>query len=347
MAAIARPLRRDHGIDAAGMIAEFPETLMIPPRQGLRPVDADQIRLTLAGIGQCQGSSDDDERFTRLIRWFAETDLDYDPPSPEEKLQVTTAEAAAYLGIEEDHPALQRIRAMCGLDHLCVSASGSDQNGWRFRIDSDIWRFRHAQDLADLARIRQEWIDQGTAESARRQAHAAGLDGEADAPGPTAAADGSDLAGPLEIITQLLRRFPAVVRELGMRHAQRPAMAQINDEYDVQDLLRSILTGLFGDVRGEEPTPSHGGLASRMDLYLKNEKIVIETKMTRAGLTQRKVAEELAIDKEFYRSHDGCRSLVCFVFDPGRHLRSPAALESDLTDLSSQVPTIVIVSPSD
>ena len=48
------------------MIAEFPETLMIPPREGLRPVDSNQIRLRLAGIGQCQGSADDNERFTRL-----------------------------------------------------------------------------------------------------------------------------------------------------------------------------------------------------------------------------------------------------------------------------------------
>jgi hypothetical protein len=84
-----------------------------------------------------------------------------------------------------------------------------------------------------------------------------------------------------------------------------------------------------------------------MDFYLKNERIVIETKMTRAGLTQRKVAEELAIDKELYRSHDGCRALVCFVYDPGGHLRNPAALENDLTDLSGPMPTIVIVAPSD
>jgi hypothetical protein len=350
-AEISRPLRRGHGIDAAGVIAEFPETLMIPPRQGLRPVDGDQIRLSLAGIGQCDGSGDDDERFTRLIRWFAEKDLDYDPASPEVKLQVSAAEAAAYLGIEEDHPALRRIRAMCGLDHLCVSTSGSDETGWNFHIDSDIWRFQQAQDLADLARIRQEWVDQGAAESARRWARAAGPEGEADAPGPTGPVTAdqadSDQAAPLAIITRLLRRFPAIVRELGIRHGQRPAMAQVNDEYDLQDLLRSILVGFFGDVRGEEPTPSHGGLASRMDLFLKNEKIVIETKMTRAGLNQRKVAQELAVDKELYRSHDGCRALVCFVYDPGRHLRNPAALENDLTDLSGPVPTIVIVAPYD
>ena len=133
----------------------------------------------------------------------AEKDLDYDPASPEEKLQVTTAEAAACLGIEEDHPALRRIRAMCGLDHLCVSTSGSDESGWNFRIDSDIWRFRDAQDLADLARIRQEWIDQGAAESARRRAGAAGLGDEADAAGPA-------------------ERWPALVLISGSRTGSHP-----------------------------------------------------------------------------------------------------------------------------
>jgi hypothetical protein len=54
----------------------------------------------------------------------------------------------------------------------------------------------------------------------------------------------------------LLRRFPAVVRNLRMRHGQRSAMARVNGEYDVQDLLRGILAGLFGDVRGEKPTPT-------------------------------------------------------------------------------------------
>lgn len=72
---------------------------------------------------------------------------------------------------------------------------------------------------------------------------------------------------------------------------------EINDEYDVQDVLRGVLAGLFDDVRDEENTPSHAGLRSRMDLLLKHEQIVIETKMTRDNLGQRKVAEELAIDR--------------------------------------------------
>lgn len=149
----------------------------------------------------------------------------------------------------------------------------------------------------------------------------------------------------LTTITGLLRRFPSIVRELGKRHNQRPPLTDITDEYDVQDVLRGVLAGLFNDVRAEENTPSHVGLRSRMDLLLKHEQIVIETKMTRDNLGQRKVAEELAIDKEFYRSHPDCRTLVCFIYDPGRHLDNPTALETDLTDLTGPMPTAVTVAP--
>lgn len=150
----------------------------------------------------------------------------------------------------------------------------------------------------------------------------------------------------LTTITSLLRRFPSVIREMGKRHNQRPPLTDITDEYDVQDVLRGVLSGLFDDVRDEENAPSHAGLRSRMDLLLKREQIVIETKMTRSNLGQRKVAEELAIDKEFYRSHPDCRTLVCFVYDPDRHLDNPAALESDLTEPTEPMPTVVIVAPT-
>ncbi|MFC6023850.1 hypothetical protein ACFP2T_47825, partial [Plantactinospora solaniradicis] len=149
----------------------------------------------------------------------------------------------------------------------------------------------------------------------------------------------------LTTITTLLRRFPAIVRELNNRHASRTSLVDIADEYDVQDLLRGVLRGLFDDVRDEEYTPSRGGVTSRMDLLLKGEQIVIETKMTRPSLDQRTVAKELAIDKEFYRSHPNCRALVCFVYDPTYRLANPTALEDDLTDPEAPLPTIVIVAP--
>ena len=149
----------------------------------------------------------------------------------------------------------------------------------------------------------------------------------------------------LATVVGVLRRFPVIVRELGNRHGNRVSLVDIRDEYDVQDLLRGVLSGLFDDIRDEETGPSHAGLRSRIDLLLKREKIFIETKMTRASLDQRKVTEELAIDKELYRSHPDCKTLVCFVYDPGHRLANPTALEDDLTDHDGPLPTVVIVAP--
>lgn len=153
------------------------------------------------------------------------------------------------------------------------------------------------------------------------------------------------LPAALATVVGVLRRFPSIVRELANRHNNRPSLVGIKDEYDVQDVLRGVLSGLFDDVRDEEYTPSRGGVTSRVDLLLKREQIVIEAKMTRDGLDQRKVAKELAIDKEMYRSHPDCKALVCFVYDPEHRLANPTALEDDLADHDGPLPTVVIVAP--
>jgi len=99
-----------------------------------------------------------------------------------------------------------------------------------------------------------------------------------------------------DFVVELCRRFPLLVAELGNRHAGRPPFA-ISDEYDVQDLLRSLLRLHFDDVRPEEWNPSYGGTQSRSDLLLKPERVVIETKMTRKSLGQRQLVEQLIVDK--------------------------------------------------
>jgi REase_DpnII-MboI len=60
----------------------------------------------------------------------------------------------------------------------------------------------------------------------------------------------------LELLRSFLRRFHAVGRQLSIRREGRPTLT-LNDEYDVQDLLQSLLILLFDDVRREEWTPSY------------------------------------------------------------------------------------------
>jgi REase_DpnII-MboI len=149
----------------------------------------------------------------------------------------------------------------------------------------------------------------------------------------------------IALLQTLCRRFPQFARELGHRHGNRPGF-EIKDEYDVQDALRALLRLHFDDVRPEENVPSYGGSRTRLDFLLKRERTVIETKMTRDGLGQRRLVEELTNDKAHYRGHPDCDALVCFIYDPRGRVDNPAALEIDLASIDAGLTTTVIVAPT-
>lgn len=155
---------------------------------------------------------------------------------------------------------------------------------------------------------------------------------------------GSGLPHIIGVIRHLCQRFPLYVRQLQQRHAQRSTV-EVKDEYDVQDLLRSLLVLHFEDVRPEEWAPTYAGTSTRMDFLLKAERVVIEAKMTRKGLDQKKVLEELAVDKMRYRAHPDCKALVCFVYDPLGVCHNPVALERDASEVTDGFQVTVIVAP--
>jgi hypothetical protein len=137
-------------------------------------------------------------------------------------------------------------------------------------------------------------------------------------------------ANELDLVTRIGRGLPALIGGLSQRHADRTPL-DIRDEYDVQDLLAGVLRMVFGDVRAEDPSPARAGGSSRVDFVLKEEQIVVEVKMTRAGLRDRAVGNQLIEDIERYRSHADCRALVAIIYDPERLIRNPRGLETDLT----------------
>ena len=58
--------------------------------------------------------------------------------------------------------------------------------------------------------------------------------------------------------SKICTRFHLVARQLRKRHDDRSTL-DISDEYDVQDLLHSLLCLFFDDIRSEEGTPSYAG----------------------------------------------------------------------------------------
>lgn len=148
----------------------------------------------------------------------------------------------------------------------------------------------------------------------------------------------------VESVVTLCRRFQLFVDRLQHRQRSRPAVV-IKDEYDVQDLLHAILKLHFDDVRPEEWTPSYAGNSSRVDFYLPREKTIVEAKMTRKGLGQAKVADELIIDRQRYASMEHVQHLVCFIYDPARMCSNPAALETDLAQPTGSLTVDLVVCP--
>jgi hypothetical protein len=113
------------------------------------------------------------------------------------------------------------------------------------------------------------------------------------------------------------------------RLATRPTLT-ISDEYDVQDLLRAVLSIFFEDVREESWTPSYAGGASRIDFLIPAFELAIEVKKARASMTAKSLADELIVDRDRYKAEQRAKHLICLVFDYEGILAGPRGLEADL-----------------
>lgn len=149
---------------------------------------------------------------------------------------------------------------------------------------------------------------------------------------------------PVALIENVCNRFYLVARQIQQRYNKRRTII-IEDEYDVQDLIYAILRLYFDDIREEEWTPSYSARSSRIDFLLKKENIVIEVKKTSENLVVRHVADQLIIDIERYKVHPGCKTLICFVYDPENRISNPTAIENDLSKEYDDLLVKVIVSP--
>lgn len=148
----------------------------------------------------------------------------------------------------------------------------------------------------------------------------------------------------IAIVQIICNHFHQAVRQMRNRHDNRSTI-DVNDEYDVQDLLHAFLRLHFDDVRAEEWAPSYAGSASRMDFLLKKEKVVIEVKKTRKNLGAKEVGEQLMIDIERYTAHPDCETLICFVYDPEGRVANPVGIENDLNRDTDNLKVITIITP--
>lgn len=138
----------------------------------------------------------------------------------------------------------------------------------------------------------------------------------------------SDAMRDMGSIDQTFDELEAIFRRIGDYIRALPV--EVTNEKQFQDVVEALLLALFNDVRREDPTPIHAGGSSRVDFQLPEIGVVIELKMTRSGLTDRKVSQELLVDAGRYPKHPDCRAILAVIFDPDRRLKNPRGLERDL-----------------
>jgi hypothetical protein len=150
----------------------------------------------------------------------------------------------------------------------------------------------------------------------------------------------------LSRLERVLLRFHLVAGQLRKRRKNKTAYL-IKDEYDVQDLLRAILRLDFDDIRSEEWTPSYAGGASKIDIVLKKERVLIEVKKIGESLTEKQIGPQLIVDTARYDEYPDVETLVCFVYDPDMIISNPKGLQTDLEKLpTKKLKVKVVICPS-
>ncbi|HEY6084870.1 MAG TPA: hypothetical protein VIU63_05705, partial [Nitrospira sp.] len=152
------------------------------------------------------------------------------------------------------------------------------------------------------------------------------------------------LGDPCEIVKSLCKRFHMVARQLRLRGEYR-ATLDVEDEFDVQDLLHALLRLYFDDIETDEWLPSYSNGAPRTMFLLNDSRLAVSVKKTRTGLNTKDLADQLRVDVEHCRMLKRCSTLLCFVYDPEGRIGNPRGLESDLISISDQLTADVYVAP--
>lgn len=160
---------------------------------------------------------------------------------------------------------------------------------------------------------------------------------------PSQPAPTSSATDPLGFLRKISARFHAVARHLRRREDRHTL--EVEDEHDVQDVLRTLLCLECDDIITETWRPPYAGATERTDLVLPQHRIVIQAKKTKPGLGAKEITNQVAADVEHYSTHPNCQTLFCFVYDPEGRIGDPRGLEASLSGASHGMRVEVQISP--
>jgi hypothetical protein len=146
----------------------------------------------------------------------------------------------------------------------------------------------------------------------------------------------------MAILEPLLRRLPLVIRQLRWRQGEKPPF-RVEDDRDLEDLVRAVLPLHFDDVRLESRTPRYSA-RTRTDFLLMPARIALTVKFAGSGLRDSQLVEQWREDIGYYRNRGGREIWLGYAYDPAGCLRDREILESMLLDKERDMEVRLLVS---
>lgn len=140
-----------------------------------------------------------------------------------------------------------------------------------------------------------------------------------------------------EIIETILNKFHRFVVEL------KELNIEIQTEEDVKKLLKALLSIYYENIKPEEYVESYAGIASRIDIYIKDINQGIEIKLAKNSIQQKQIVEQINDDIQKYQKIPNCEKIYFFIYNP-EFLIKHASLE-DLPSKAGNIEITTIVNP--
>ncbi|MBL7840601.1 MAG: hypothetical protein JNJ75_10705 [Cyclobacteriaceae bacterium] len=120
-----------------------------------------------------------------------------------------------------------------------------------------------------------------------------------------------------ELVRDILNNFSNALQKIIRNRRKGHSVFAVDDEYDVQDILYVILKSVFPNLRDEDAIGKVGGKSTKIDLLMREERILVEVKMLKAkDLNEVNFIAQLKVDFESYHECKWLTKLFCFVYDP-------------------------------
>lgn len=134
------------------------------------------------------------------------------------------------------------------------------------------------------------------------------------------------------IIMNMFNSISSSINFFSNRKHNRPSF-NVENEYDLQDLLYVIAKPIFPDARLEEHTSKHAGKTKRIDMVIPSVNVVVEVKFVRDKTHANSITDEIKIDIESYHVHPSCETLCVLIYDPGKNIIDAENVMTDLSGL--------------